>query len=104
MLRGATTATSTVIAPAPRILLLEPPADGLHGPDGGSGLVQTYRVRVKDALGNTVVSSATAVTVPTGTASTSAYADAVTTDAPADYWRLGESDGAVGYDWASGTT
>ncbi len=103
VLRGATTATSTVIATRTQdSSFWNRPPMAFTDRTAAPGSSQTYRVRVKDALGNTVVSSATAVTVPTGTASTSAYADAVTTDAPADYWRLGESDGTVGYDWASG--
>lgn len=60
----------------------------------------TYRIRATDPLNNVQVSPTTAVTTPTGDAS-STYAGAVTADAPSDYWRLGEPSGTTAYDWSN---
>ncbi|MDX6738508.1 LamG-like jellyroll fold domain-containing protein [Actinocorallia sp. A-T 12471] len=61
----------------------------------------TYRIRVVDPLGNTVTSAASAaVTVQGGTIS--GYASEVLSDAPSNYWRLGEASGTAAYDWTGG--
>jgi PKD repeat protein len=65
-------------------------------PGGETG---TYRVSVSDPVGNTVTSSPSgSVTVAT---TTSAYANRVLADGPAQYWRLGESSGTTAYDHAA---
>jgi PKD repeat protein len=64
------------------------------------GSTQTYRIRVKDAFGNTVNSDPASGTVPVGALSTTTYPDKVRADGAGAYWRLGEATGAPGYDWA----
>src|SRR4051794_14790862 len=60
------------------------------------GTTATYRVTVNDPFGNTVSSlSSPQVTVA---GSTDAYAAAVMADSPAEYWRMGETNGSVAQD------
>jgi PKD repeat protein len=66
------------------------------GRAGGS--TASYRVSVSDPFGN-IVTSAQGNTV-TVAAATSAYANRVLADGPAQYWRLGETTGTTGYDHA----
>ncbi len=102
LLRGATLSTATVISTqSVNSTWWSRPSIAFTDRTATPGSTQTYRVRVKDPLGNTVTSATTAVTVPGGTASTSEYADAVTADGPTSYWRLGEDTGATAYDWAA---
>ncbi|NYJ06259.1 beta strand repeat-containing protein [Petropleomorpha daqingensis] len=61
-----------------------------------AGATVTYRVTVNDPFGNTVSSlSSPQVTVA---GSTDAYATAILADSPAEYWRLGETNGSVAQD------
>jgi PKD repeat protein len=103
VLRGATTGSSVVVGTLTadsawwdrkRLAFTDTTA-----PAGSS---QTYRVRVKDAFGNNLVSAATTATVQAGATQPSPYADAVRADAPTAYWRLGEPSGTVAYDWGGG--
>jgi Concanavalin A-like lectin/glucanases superfamily/PKD domain len=66
-----------------------------------AGSTQSYRVRVRDALGNTLSGAGTTTTVPGGTAVQSAYDDAVRADSPTTYWPLSEASGTTSYDWVS---
>jgi PKD repeat protein len=66
------------------------------------GSTHTYKVRVTDPLGNTVLSSAsTAVTI--SSAAQDAYSAAVIADGAQAYWPLGETAGStLGHDYAGG--
>jgi PKD repeat protein len=64
---------------------------------GGSS--QTYRIRVKDAFGNTVNGDPVATTIPAGGGTNSPYAAAVRSDGATSYWRLSEASGTIGYNW-----
>ena len=57
------------------------------------GSPQTYRIRVRDPLGNTVVGGSASVAVPAVAAGASAYRDSVVADVANNYWRLGEAGG-----------
>jgi PKD repeat protein len=103
VLRGATTASSVVVGTVAadsswwdrrRLAFTDTTA-----PPGTS---QTYRVRVKDAFTNTLVSASATGTVEAGTAQPNPYGDAVRADGATSYWRLGEPSGTVGFDWAGG--
>ena len=63
------------------------------------GTTHSYRVRVTDPTGNTVLSTASA-NVTVGTAATPSYTDTVRADSPDHFWRLSESSGSNGADWA----
>ena len=103
VLRGATTSTATVLATRTQdSVWWTRPSMAFTDRTATPGSTQTYRIRVKDALGNTLTSASTAVTVPDGVASASPYGDAVAADSPSSQWRLGESSGTTAYDWASG--
>ncbi len=103
VLRGATLSTSTVIATKVQdSTWWSRPPMAFSDRTAPPGSTQTYRIRVKDALGNTNVSATTTATVPSGAAAASVYADAVSADNPVSYWRLGEGSGTAAYDWASG--
>ena len=100
VLRGETVATSTVIGTVtfdrsnwwtrPKLAFVDTTAP--------PGSTQTYRIRVRDPLGNGFASLPTTGTVPEGTVSPSAYRSSVLADSPAKYWRLGEPNGTTGYD------
>ncbi|MFD3443753.1 PKD domain-containing protein [Microbacteriaceae bacterium 4G12] len=64
------------------------------------GSSHTYRIRAEDPFGNVAWSSIVPVTV-SAEGTLSAYAAEVLADQPTSYWRLGETDGATAYDWAS---
>jgi PKD repeat protein len=64
-------------------------------PAGGTA---SYRVTVSDSFGN-IVNSTQGNTVTVASAS-SAYANRVLADSPAQYWRLGETTGTTAYDYA----
>jgi PKD repeat protein len=66
------------------------------------GSTQTYRIQVKDALGNVVNSSPASGTVPTGAIPATTYPDAIRSDGATSYWRLHEASG-TGYDWGNST-
>jgi PKD repeat protein len=66
------------------------------------GSSHTYKVRVTDPLGNTVLSSASAAVTISSTAQ-DAYSAAVLADGAQTYWPLGETAGsALGHDYAGG--
>ncbi|MCF7553846.1 LamG domain-containing protein [Pseudonocardia sp. WMMC193] len=99
VLRGSTVANSTVLTTLtadsnwwnrPQLSFTDTTA-----PAG----TQNYRIRVKDAFNNTIVSNLTAFTVDNTPTAPSPYGDAVRADAPTSYWRLGETSGTTGYDW-----
>ena len=62
------------------------------------GSTHSYRVYAYDPIGNSNSGSSVPVTI--GSATTTPYQTAVKTDGAIDYWRLGESSGTTGYDWA----
>jgi PKD repeat protein len=65
------------------------------------GSTHSYKVRVTDPFGNTVLSAATSVTI--GSATTDAYTASVLASAPLAFWPLSEPAGsALGYDHAGG--
>jgi PKD repeat protein len=95
LLRGDKYSTAAVVASRvfdsnwwtrPMLSLLDTDAPG--------GTTATYRLRVKDAFGNSIVSPTVTVAVPAGTAATmSTYARTVLADGATEYWRLGEASG-----------
>ena len=94
LLRGATTATSAVVARVEADTeWWSRRSTALVDAAAPPGTSQTYRVRVRDPLGNTVVGSAATVAVPAGAAPGSAYRDAVRADGAVNLWRLGEASG-----------
>ncbi|GAA3472294.1 LamG-like jellyroll fold domain-containing protein [Nonomuraea roseola] len=64
------------------------------------GSTHTYRIRAVDPSGNTVGSGTSAPVTISSSGSMSAYAQKVVGDGAAHYWRLGESSGALAYDYA----
>ncbi len=104
VLRGATLGTSTVIATvAADSAWWERRALAFTDTGAAPGSTQVYRVRAKDAFGNTVVSATTQAVVQDGVAQPGPYADAVRADGAVGHWRLGEPAGtALAYDWAGG--
>jgi PKD repeat protein len=103
LLRGAQLGTATVVSSRtartnwwtrPELALVDPTAPG--------GTTQSYRLRVSDAFGNNFISPTLTVSVPAGTGSTFGdYSHAVLSDGATNYWRLGESSGTTGYNWAA---
>ncbi len=103
VLRGATTGSSTVLKTftydsnwwtRPRLGFVDTTA-----PPGSS---QTYRIRVRDPLGNGFAASAATITVPAGTVTNSSYHETVVANGAFHLWRLGEDSGTTANDWASG--
>ncbi|UDY35504.1 PKD domain-containing protein [Dermatobacter hominis] len=100
VLRGDTVATSTVLKTItfdksnwwtrPKMAFVDTTAP--------PGSTQTYRIRVRDPWNNGFASLPTTGTIPEGTATSSAYRNAVMADSPTKYWRLGEPTGTIGYD------
>ncbi|MEJ5866631.1 PKD domain-containing protein [Pseudokineococcus sp. 5B2Z-1] len=99
LLRGERYSTTEVVArrtvgsarwDRPLLSLVDTAAPG--------GTTQTYRVRVTDRDGNTMVSQTSTVAVVAGTTTGRAYATAVLDDAPSTYWRLGEPSGTASTD------
>jgi PKD repeat protein len=96
LLRGDKLGTAVVVASRtldsnwwtrPMLSLLDTTAAG--------GSTATYRLRVKDAFGNTILSPTVTATVPAGTAAVaSGYAKTVLADGATEYWRLGEASGS----------
>jgi len=71
-----------------------------NDPAVAPGSTQTYRIRVKDALGHTATGNPASITVPTGGTS-SVYADQVLADGATHLWRLGEAGGTAAYDYVA---
>jgi PKD repeat protein len=104
VLRGATLAASQVIATLSRDnAWWNRPGVSIVDTTAPAGSGQTYRIRVRDDLGNVVTGNPTTGTVPTGTSTSARYATAVRADGALDHWRLGESTGTTGYDWTGGS-
>ena len=74
------------------------PTVGLYDTKAQPGSSHTYRVRVKDAFGNSVTSAASNAASP-GSGTSGPYSEVVTGDGAEAYWRLGETSGTV-YDHA----
>ena len=100
LMRGASFESATVVASTtadtnfwtrPTLALTDASA-----PPGSS---QTYRIRVTDPRGNTLVSEPATTTVPAGTLSP--YHAAVAQDGAVDHWTLNEPSG-VARDWRAG--
>ncbi|WP_255498146.1 PKD domain-containing protein [Nakamurella sp. PAMC28650] len=64
------------------------------------GSTHSYRVYAYDPAGNSAVGSTKTVTIATAGAN-SAFANDVISAGASHFWRLGESSGTVGYDWAA---
>lgn len=102
VLRGATLATSTVIATTTRTNAWFS-REGMSFVDAtaAAGSSQTYRIRVTDPDGNTLVGNPTTATVPaTGTRTAVKYPNLVIKDGASHYWRFGEASGGIAVDWA----
>jgi PKD repeat protein len=101
VLRGATTASSTVL----RTFQTDTnwwnrPLLGFVDATAPPGSNQTYRIRVIDPFGNTLVGPATTAAIPAGAAATSTYAASVRADNPDWQWRMGEASGTTAFDRA----
>ena len=100
VLRGATTATSTVIKTfqADTTWWNRPPL-GFVDTTAPPGSSQTYRIRVTDPTGNALAGPPATVTIPAGTPpAASTYSASVQSDNPNWQWRLGETSGTTAYD------
>jgi PKD repeat protein len=64
-----------------------------------AGSTQTYRIRVRDALGNVVQGNPASVTVPADSGTTSVYRDQVRQDGPQAHWPMGEASGTTAFDF-----
>jgi PKD repeat protein len=103
VMRGATLSTAKVIGTVTYDSnWWSRPTIGFTDTSPPSGETATYRVRVRDPLGNVSQGLPSTVDVPTATPAQSVYSDLVVRDGARDYWRLGEAGGTTGYDWAAG--
>ncbi|MDJ0349981.1 PKD domain-containing protein [Cryobacterium sp. PH29-G1] len=78
------------------------PAMGFTDTGLTPGQTYSYRVSVRDSLGNLKTGNPTSVTV-SGSGEYNAYAKTVMSDSPSSYWPLGEPSGTTAYDWAAGS-
>ncbi|HMC71480.1 MAG TPA: hypothetical protein VKJ07_20150, partial [Mycobacteriales bacterium] len=99
VLRGDTTATSTVLKTfqTDTTWWNRPPL-GLVDTTAPPGSTQTYRIRVTDPFGNGFAGPPATVTIPSGSPTPSTYAATVLADNPNSQWRLGETGGTTAYD------
>ncbi|WP_123380363.1 LamG-like jellyroll fold domain-containing protein, partial [Pseudokineococcus lusitanus] len=102
--RGGNAATAPVVATTTvRSAWWSRPRVALRDPSAPAGTTQTYRVRVRDAAGNSLTSATTTVAVPaTSPQGPGPYAQRVLADGATSFWRLGETEGGTAYDWAGG--
>ncbi|GAB3669833.1 hypothetical protein GCM10027589_38050 [Actinocorallia lasiicapitis] len=66
-----------------------------------AGSSHTYKIRISDSYGNKVTTDASAPVNALG-GTISGYASSVISGGALHYWRLGESSGTTGLDWAGG--
>jgi PKD repeat protein len=102
VLRGATTATSTVLArfETDTNWWTRPPL-GFIDTTAPPGSTQTYRIRVRDPFGNGFAGPSTSVVIPADPPVTSTYQSSVRADRPVHHWRLDEPAGTTALDWAN---
>lgn len=101
LLRGAQLSTATVAATtANDAQWWNRGRMGATDTSAPPGSTQTYRVRVSDAFGNSMVGPIATATVPAGSASSSTYQEMVARDGAVHLWRLGEASGTLASDWA----
>ena len=102
VLRGGSVATSTVRTSFQTSTnWWNRPPLGFVDATAPPGSNQTYRIRVTDPFGNSVVGSPVTATIPAGTTpAPSTYAASVRADNPVWQWRLGETSGTNAYDRA----
>ena len=102
VLRGPTTATSTVIdtSETDGTTWWNRPPLGFLDTTAPPGSSQTYRIRVTDPFGTSLVSASTTATIPSGSVTPSIYAATVLADNPNWQWRMGEADGTTAFDQA----
>ncbi len=103
ILRGPTTATSTVVGSFTydSNWWTRPPL-GFVDTTAPPGSSQTYRIRVRDAFGTGFAASLpSTITIPAGTPDASAYRASVMANGAFEHWRLGESSGTTAYDTAN---
>ncbi|MGZ6964175.1 MAG: LamG-like jellyroll fold domain-containing protein, partial [Acidimicrobiia bacterium] len=99
VLRGATTATSTVLKTFfTQTNWWNRPPLAFYDTTAPAGSSQTYRIRVTDPFGNGFAGPAATITVPAGTAPASTYAANVMSDNPSWFWRMGETSGTAARD------
>ncbi|MGH8976535.1 MAG: PKD domain-containing protein, partial [Acidimicrobiia bacterium] len=99
VLRGDTTATSTAIKTfQTETTWWNRPPLGFVDATAPAGSTQTYRIRVTDPTGNTLVGPPTTATIPSGTPAASTYAASVLADSPTNQWRMGEASGTTASD------
>jgi PKD repeat protein len=99
VLRGATTASATVIDTfqTDTTWWNRPPL-GFTDATAPPGSSQTYRIRVTDPFGNSIVGSPTTATIPGGSPIASPYAASVLADSPDWQWRMDETSGTTAFD------
>src|SRR5262249_25607632 len=68
-----------------------------------SGSCYRYRYTISDRVGNQSAPSAASATAKVDTTGPSPYLDAIESDAPVAYWRLGESSGTTAADVQGGS-
>jgi PKD repeat protein len=101
VLRGATTATSTVLKTfTTDTTWWNRPPLGFVDTTAPAGTSQTYRIRVTDPWGNGFAGPPATITVPAGTPTASSYSTSVLSDNPSWQWRLGETSGTTATDSA----
>jgi PKD repeat protein len=102
VLRGSTTATSTVLKSfqTDGTTWWNQPPLGFLDTTAPPGSTQTYRIRVTDPFGNGFSGPPTTVTIPGGAPTPSPYAASVLADSPSWQWRLDEASGTKAYDRA----
>jgi PKD repeat protein len=102
VLRGATTATSTVLKTFETngTTWWNRPPLSFYDTTAPAGSSQTYRIRVTDPYGNGYAGPPVTYTVPAGTPTPSTYADSVLQDKPSWEWRMGETSGTAARDRA----
>ena len=102
VLRGANAATATVLETfQTNTNWWNRPLLGFVDATAPPGSNQTYRIRVTDPFGNTLVGPSVTAAIPAGPApAASSYAASVQADAPDWQWRMGEASGTTAYDRA----
>ncbi len=102
VLRGATLGTATVVSTqAQDSIWWNRPNMFFVDTTAPPGTSQTYRIRVKDSFGNTLVGTTTTADVPAGGVAIGAMTSQALADGAKNLWPLGESSGATAYDYAS---
>lgn len=100
VLRGSSLASAQVIATLTRDnAWWNRPGMSFVDTTAAPGSTQTYRIRVRDDIGNVVTGDPETATIPAGAPASAKYATAVRSDGATNHWRLGETSGTVAHNW-----